>query len=68
VAQSWVVWLIRNKLTMESKLINHPAVNIFKTMLFVQLWSLLAKPQDRPCLKGVASMLKQLHAAVVASD
>jgi hypothetical protein len=67
-AQSWALWLIRNKLNMGSKLINHPADIVLKTMLFVQLWSLLTKPQDHPCLRGVASALKQLHAAVVASD
>jgi hypothetical protein len=32
-------------------------------MLFIQLWSLLEN-----CLKVVAGALKQMHAAVVASD
>jgi hypothetical protein len=34
IAQSWALWLLRNKLTIESRVMNHPADVIFKTMLF----------------------------------
>jgi hypothetical protein len=36
-AQSWALWGIRNKLTIESRVISHPTDVMFKTMLFMQL-------------------------------
>jgi hypothetical protein len=35
VAQSWTPWTCRNKLTIESKVLSHPADIVFKTMLFL---------------------------------
>jgi hypothetical protein len=63
VAQSWALWLFRNKMTIESKFMNHPANIIFKTMLFLQMWMPLAKPLDRPWIEHAIVELKLLHAA-----
>jgi hypothetical protein len=63
LAQSWALWHFRNKLTIESKLMKHPANIIFKSMLFLQLWTPLAKTPDRPGLRTVATQLRLLHAA-----
>lgn len=68
MAQSWTLWLIRNKLTIESKLIiRQPADIIFKTIIFLQLWS-SAKPQDKASILELISRLRHTQAEVVASD
>jgi hypothetical protein len=61
-AQSWALWLTRNKLSIESKLIKHPADVIFKTLVFLQLWTPAAKPRDQPSLRWLSVELKKLHA------
>jgi hypothetical protein len=55
VAQSWALWLCRNKLTI-------------KTMLFLQLWMPPARPKDLPHLRRAASGLKGLHAMLIAPE
>ena len=35
LAQSWALWLTRNKLALEKKVIRHPADIIFKTVIFL---------------------------------
>jgi hypothetical protein len=68
MAQSWALWLIRNKLTIESKLIRQLADIIFKTIIFLQLWSPSAKPQDKASILELISRLRHTHAEVVESD
>jgi hypothetical protein len=67
-AQSWAPWHIRNKLTIESKLIRQPADIIFKTIIFLQLWSPSTKPQDKANILELTSRLSRTHAEVVESD
>jgi hypothetical protein len=43
LAESCALWLIRNKLTIEKKVPNQLSNLIFKTMLFLQLWSINPK-------------------------
>jgi hypothetical protein len=62
-AQSWALWLTRNKLAIESKLINHPADLIFKTLVFLQLWTPAARHRDQANLRWLSAELKKLHAA-----
>jgi hypothetical protein len=38
LTQSWALWTVRNKLTVEKKVMNHPANLIFKMCIFLQLW------------------------------
>jgi hypothetical protein len=68
VAQSWALWLIRNKITLESKLIRQPADFNFKTIIFLQLWSPSVKPQDRASIQELVNQLRRTHAEVLASD
>jgi hypothetical protein len=67
-AQSWALWLTRNKLSIESKLIRNPADIIYKTLVFLQLWTPTTSARDQPSLRWMISELKQLHAANVSSD
>jgi hypothetical protein len=67
-AQSWALWHIRNKLTIESKIIHHPAGVIFKTLILLQLWEPTAKPEDKSSLKWMIRKLRELHAASAPSD
>jgi hypothetical protein len=61
-AQSWALWLTRNKLSIELKLIKHPADIIFKTLVFLQLWTPSARSRDQPSLRWLSVELKKLHA------
>jgi hypothetical protein len=67
-AQSWALWQVRNKHVFESRVISKPANLLYKTVVFLQLWTPLAKPQDRANLLEMARQLRLLHADVVASD
>jgi hypothetical protein len=67
-AQFWTLWHVRNKLTIESKVIRQPADVIFKTLIFLQLWELTAKPRDKSSLKWMVRRLREFHAACVPSD
>jgi hypothetical protein len=42
-AQSWALWLIRNKLAIENSFPKQPADCFFKTAMFLQLWRPLLK-------------------------
>jgi hypothetical protein len=42
-AQSWALWLIRNKLSIEKSFPKQPADCFFKTAIFLQLWRPLLK-------------------------
>jgi hypothetical protein len=64
LAQSWALWTVRNKLTMEKKILNDPANLIFKMCIFLQLWSVKAKPGDREDLRRLTSELRELYASV----
>jgi hypothetical protein len=54
LAQAWALWNIRNKLTIEKKMINHPANVLFKTAIFLQLWTVKAKSSNREGLLWMA--------------
>lgn len=47
LAQSWALWLVRNKMTIEAKFIRHPADLIYKTLILLQLWTTNARRQGR---------------------
>jgi hypothetical protein len=50
-------------MTIESKFMKYPANIIFKMMLFLQMWTPLAKPLDRPWIDHAIAELKLLHDA-----
>jgi hypothetical protein len=64
LAQSWVLWQTRNKMTIEKKFINHPSAIIFKTMIFLQLWSINSKTRDQA---GICWMINQLREIYVST-
>jgi hypothetical protein len=53
-----------NKLTIEKKVMNHPANIIFKTCIFLQLWTVKAKAGDMEDLIWLASEPRELYASV----
>jgi hypothetical protein len=67
-AQSWALWLIQNKMSIESKLIRHPSDVIFKTLVFLQLWIPTSRVKDQPSLRWLCYELKKLHASSVPND
>jgi hypothetical protein len=65
-AQSWALWNIRNKLTLEGKLINNPADAISKMSIYMQSWRVLASPRDRELLEVALGEVRRLHARMRA--
>lgn len=63
-AQSWALWLIRNKATIDSLFVRQPADVIFKTLIFLQLWAIGAKQQDREEVHCLASELRTLYSSL----
>ncbi|KAK1693140.1 hypothetical protein QYE76_009837 [Lolium multiflorum] len=64
LAQSWALWLIRNKLTIERKIINHPADVLYKIVILLQLWSTKFKGRDKEGLTWMANELRELYASM----
>jgi hypothetical protein len=60
-AQSWALWIIRNKITIEHKLPSHPADCIFKTSLFLQLWRPLLKNKLSDKMDIMLDLLRALY-------
>jgi hypothetical protein len=60
-AQSWALWNIRNKITIEHKLPSHPADCIFKTSLFLQLWRPLLKNKLSDKMDIMLELLRVLY-------
>jgi hypothetical protein len=65
-AQSWALWNIRNKLTLEGKLINNPADAIAKMSIYMQSWRVLVSPRDRELLEVALGEVRRLHARMRA--
>jgi hypothetical protein len=59
-AQSWALWTIRNKFSIEAKFSKHPANVVFKTAIFLQLWRPLAKEKVHTMLDEAAAKLKDI--------
>jgi hypothetical protein len=62
VAQSWALWNIRNKLTIEGKLIGNPADALFQMSLHMQHWRVLVRPKDRDLLDVALDEVRRLYA------
>jgi hypothetical protein len=60
-AQSWSLWIIRNKFTIEHKLLAHPADCIFKTSIFLQLWRPLLWNKVMDKLDAMLELLRILY-------
>jgi hypothetical protein len=62
-AQSWALWIIRNKLTIEHKLPSQPADCFFKTSIFLQHWRPLLKNKNKLIAKMelLLEMLRALY-------
>jgi hypothetical protein len=58
-AQSWALWLLQNKFTIEGKFLGRPANCVFKTILFLSLWRPLQKSKALPQLDGVVAKFKE---------
>jgi hypothetical protein len=60
-AQSWALWIIRNKITIEHKLPSQPADCFFKTSIFLQLWRPLLKNKLKAKMEFLLEMLRSLY-------
>jgi hypothetical protein len=58
-AQSWSLWLIRNKLTIENSFPKQPADCFFKTAMFLQLWRPLLKEKLDAMVEALRSLYRQ---------
>jgi hypothetical protein len=60
-AQSWALWLIRNKLTIENSFPKQPADYFYKTAMFLQLWRPLLKEKHADKLDVMVGVLRSLY-------
>jgi hypothetical protein len=60
-AQSWALWIIRNKMTIEHKFPAQPADCFFKTSLFLQLWRPLLRNKHTSKMELLLGVLKSLY-------
>jgi hypothetical protein len=61
-AMAWSLWNIRNKLTIEGKLINNPTDAFYHMMLHMQSWRVLVRRRDRALLDEALEAVRLLHA------
>jgi hypothetical protein len=67
LVQSWALGQIRNKLTIEKKVIAHLADVIFKTMIFLQLWSINSKTRDKAGLCWMINEPRDIYSTMRSS-
>jgi hypothetical protein len=60
-AQSWALWNIRNKMTIEHKFPAQPADCFFKTSLFLQLWRPLLRNKLNAKMELLLGILRSLY-------
>ena len=60
----WTLWVTRNKLAMEAKVLRHPSDLIYKFFMFLQLWASLSKERDRDVLQAMAGALKAIYSSI----
>jgi hypothetical protein len=60
-AQSWALWLIRNKLSIEKSFPKQPVDCFFKTAMFLQLWRPLLKAKHVDKLDIMVGALRSLY-------
>jgi hypothetical protein len=60
-AESWALWLIRNKLTIENSFPKQPADRFYKTAMFLQLWRPLLKEKHADKLDIMVGVLRSLY-------
>jgi hypothetical protein len=58
---------IRNKLTIEGKLIGNAADAFFHMLLYIQSWRVLVRPRDRALLDLAVDEVRRLHARARAT-
>jgi hypothetical protein len=58
-AQSWALWRIRNKFSIEGEFPNQPTDCVFKTVL-LQEWRPITRSKDLELMDRVIGMMKQL--------
>jgi hypothetical protein len=60
VAQSWALWITRNKFSIEGVFPKQPADVVFKLLLTLQLWRPLQKRRDLPVFVELERLVKRL--------
>jgi hypothetical protein len=58
LVQSLALWNIHNNLTIEKKVLNHPADIIYKNVIFLEFWSLKFKAMEKQNLNWMARELR----------
>jgi hypothetical protein len=64
---SWSLWNIRNKLTIEGKMIGNPADAFYHMLIHMQSWRVLVRRRDRALLDVARDELRRLHARARAA-
>jgi hypothetical protein len=65
-AQCWTLWTIRNKLTIEGKMIGNPADVFYQMLIHMQCWRVLVRQRDRAMLDAAVDDVRRLYARLRA--
>jgi hypothetical protein len=57
-AQSWALWKIRNKFSIEGIFPKQPSDFVFKTTILLQQWRPLTRSKDVELVEGMISLTK----------
>lgn len=55
----WGLWVTRNKMAIEKKLIKTPSEIIFKSLSFAQQWSVALREEDQVMVRSATERLRR---------
>jgi hypothetical protein len=61
VAQSWALWHILNKISIENLFPKQPADCVFKSIIFLQQWHQLIRIKDLEAVELLVGLLRKLY-------
>jgi hypothetical protein len=62
------MWNLRNKFIIEVVFLAHPSDSLYKTIVYLQVWKLLARRDDRQAVELVIGKIRALHASIRETD
>ena len=63
-ALAWSLWTTRNKLTIEGVFPSQPADGLYKLSMYLQVWKLVARRQDREAVQLMISRIRSLYTQI----
>jgi RsiW-degrading membrane proteinase PrsW (M82 family) len=64
----WTLWNLRKKFTIGGVFPAHPSSGLYTMTMYLQVWKLLARREDRQAVELVIGKTRALHASIRDSD